>query len=693
MTSLLVRAALVCAVLGSVLTAMGSATADAEVDGRDIYVSVDGDDDADGSRQNPLRTIPAAMWMVEPGDTVWVGGGTYDEQADQYNAISLRKSGRPDAWITLRAMPGERPLVLTTGWHGLQAYGHSYWHIEGFEFDGRQGTVNSGGGMVINNESHHIRFVDNWIHHFRGGGIGVSHSDYVHLENNRIWANATVAPQQTSGISLYQLAAHDDAPGFHNVITGNYVYDNENLVPTSQGFVTDGNCVIIDDLRNTQGSSRYPVYEQATLVTNNICFDNGGRGVHVYLSDHVHAANNTLFRNTRSNDIGHGELSASRSSDVTFVNNLVVSRNGAEPVFLWRSNDVTFNNNVYLETNRDTPDRSERHLSLDDAGLVNPTLDHGRIDLQPRAGSPLTGIGAPEPQVTVDYRNTARPSPPTPGALEPVSTPQPPPTTTTTRPTTTTTTTTTTRPTTTTTTRPTTTAQPTTTTIEPTTTTTEPTTTATTEPTTTTQPPAPTEVVAGLVRTTSGLTPIATANLFAVNGDGSRAAFLGSARTDAAGRYEMPAAPGCYVVVLIAPTGTTFDSGSRYLEKGLCVEASVVGAGPNGVIDDGPPRPAGPSSIGDRATYETGEPVPGLKVDLFAAGGDGSRSRFLGFTRTDDEGSYRFEVEAGCYVLVFIAPDGATFTAGGGRYHQRSACIGADRDETGIDAEVAGSPA
>ena len=76
------------------------------------YVATDGRDSGKGSRAKPFRTIMRGMQAAGAGDTVIVRDGTYghegsvtggDGNQDNHSPVVLRKSGRPDAWITLRA--------------------------------------------------------------------------------------------------------------------------------------------------------------------------------------------------------------------------------------------------------------------------------------------------------------------------------------------------------------------------------------------------------------------------------------------------------------------------------------------------------------------------------------------------------------------------------------------------------------
>lgn len=121
------------------------------VSAKTYFVSVSGNDTSNGlSADNPLKTIPRAIALVVPGDTVLVRGGTHPYSA----TISISKSGTASAKYTLMAYPGERPVLDFSG----TAFGKrgfslsaSYWFIKGIDFvkAGDNGMIISGGGNNV----------------------------------------------------------------------------------------------------------------------------------------------------------------------------------------------------------------------------------------------------------------------------------------------------------------------------------------------------------------------------------------------------------------------------------------------------------------------------------------------------------------------------------------------------------------
>lgn len=133
------------------------------------------------------------------------------------------------------------------------------------------------------------------------------------------------------------------------------------------------------------------------------------------------------------------------------------------------------------------------------------------------------------------------------------------------------------------------------------------------------------------------------------------------------------------------PTTMAVEFGSNSMES--CVSGSNGGREATdcdpvyfkGVKDDGPAK------VGDSVTFEDGGPAAGIKVNLFEVGPDGRRGRFLGKDVTDHGGIYGFDVEADCYVVIFIAPDGYVLV-GGNRFLERRVCLDPGEVDNTIDA-------
>jgi len=111
------------------------------------YVAFDGNDDNAGNKNNPFATIQKAQTMVQPGDTVYLRGGTYNLTEAQiakkergYACVTyLDKSGAAGKYISYINYPGEIPVFNYAAIkpEGLRVAAFyvtgSYIHLKGFE--------------------------------------------------------------------------------------------------------------------------------------------------------------------------------------------------------------------------------------------------------------------------------------------------------------------------------------------------------------------------------------------------------------------------------------------------------------------------------------------------------------------------------------------------------------------------------
>jgi hypothetical protein len=136
-------------------------------------------------------------------------------------------------------------------------------------------------------------------------------------------------------------------------------------------------------------------------------------------------------------------------------------------------------------------------------------------------------------------------------------------------------------------------------------------------------------------------------------------------------------------VTFVAPTGQTFvDTGGPYKNTDFC-----VANGQNlSTVDAVLAAAGGQASLGDRVTNASnGSGVPNVKIVLYQANGGGSRGAWIRDEVTNGNGNYGFSVSGGCYVLDFVAPGSRTWTATGGQYLRRAACVSAGQTNNNLD--------
>ncbi|MBN2013080.1 right-handed parallel beta-helix repeat-containing protein [candidate division KSB1 bacterium] len=175
-----------------------------------IYVATDGLDNNPGTIDEPLLTISNAIYMANPGDTIYVRGGTYVSTATIY--INSSSNGTEDSLHCLFAYPGELPVLdfstQSSGKRGISLRAN-YWHIKGLEIYGAGDN-----GMEISAGSYNI--VEQCsFHENRDSGVQLSNgAAYNRIINCDSYYNADPPD-------------YGDADGFApklTVGTGNYFY-------------------------------------------------------------------------------------------------------------------------------------------------------------------------------------------------------------------------------------------------------------------------------------------------------------------------------------------------------------------------------------------------------------------------------------------------------------------------------------
>ena len=218
-----------------------------------LYVSPTGTSSGDGSVTRPwdLQTaLSGAGGRIQPGDTVWLRGGTY------VGHFTSTLSGTASAPIVVREYPGERATLDRNGLTGEPLVVDGSWTIYwGFEVM-NSATARFGSGLAV-----------------RPAGV------YV---------------RNASNVKLINLLVHDTGHGTyventaHNIEIYGWIIFNGGSDNSSRG---DGHGIYI---RN-DGTTR-------KLVRDNVIFDQYGFGLHGYAEggdhlDHMVFEGNVVFNN------------------------------------------------------------------------------------------------------------------------------------------------------------------------------------------------------------------------------------------------------------------------------------------------------------------------------------------------------------------------------------------------------------
>lgn len=383
----------------------------------DWYVdAVNGSNGNSGSASAPFKDFYPLNRVLKPGDTAHILPGTYT------STLTITASGTREQPITITgsSQPGKRPKIVVTGNFAVH-FGDRVGWIRLMHLDIRS-TDKSGIWTAAG--AHHLLIANNVVHDCGASGIGSNQADYLTIRNNSIFRNAFTGPDQGSGINLLWMKNYDNAAGFHNVIKNNRIYENANKVFKPGTNVTqNGNGIKIDDTRHFLNSSIGPAYTGTTLIENNVIFNNGGRGVHVFQSDHVVVRTNTVYWNNwdPTNGSYHsGEIQTYKSGDVKVYNNVMYSHGGPSgPDVAFAAEystggdvvadyNLTYGAKPYYFANSTVQHWGSNNIEGDPL-FVYQTTDPSLADYRVRPGSPALRLGTPSSTPRVDILGDPRP--------------------------------------------------------------------------------------------------------------------------------------------------------------------------------------------------------------------------------------------------------------------------------------------
>lgn len=294
---------------------------------RELYVAKTGNDSNPGTADRPFLTINGVFRRITDlgaGDRIVVMPGTYAE------AVQVKAGGDATGDLVLVSqVPYAAKIRSPSNSYSAINIQKSYVTIDSFDV---QGAGTGHGieatyldGNTAKNGPHHLSIVNNICHDNAGSGIGLAYGDYYLIENNICYRNCATNPYQGSGISIYEPRAVAGSEAWRIFVLRNTSFSNTALVLPNDVAHSDGNGIIIDDFRNTQKPNPAGVYPYRSLVENNVCYFNGGKGIHVFISDNVTVRNNTCYFNNRDPKnpaTWRGELSNVCSSNTIWVNNI-----------------------------------------------------------------------------------------------------------------------------------------------------------------------------------------------------------------------------------------------------------------------------------------------------------------------------------------------------------------------------------
>jgi hypothetical protein len=184
------RAALaVIAVVGPIVIVAAPMAVSNAAAGVVYYVAPNGSDSAAGTQTAPWASIARAQTAAQPGDTVYLRGGTYaytransscSSQTARVDAVTLNKSGSSGSPIRYWAYPGEKPVFdfsRMTDNCRIKGFGvtGSNIHLKGLEVRGvpQNNSLNAESwGLWISGSNNIFEQID--THHHMGTGLFIN---------------------------------------------------------------------------------------------------------------------------------------------------------------------------------------------------------------------------------------------------------------------------------------------------------------------------------------------------------------------------------------------------------------------------------------------------------------------------------------------------------------------------------------
>lgn len=231
------------------------------------------------------QSIQAAVQNLKAGDTLLLAGGLYEK-----TLLTVSATGKPDAWITLRNAPGERPVLSGKGAAEpveneaenkeqipavIDIRNTAYVRIEGLEVSDSPGY----GINVWNSE--HIEIKNCIVHDTYSRGIGGSGANLV-FESNHIYntalhnLNEAVFKAYDQGVTRYWSAAaatwyRPDGSLTKNVIwRGNKIHDSWGESLTA--LHVDGAVLENNEISNGYAALIYIDHSKNVRVNSNVIY-------------------------------------------------------------------------------------------------------------------------------------------------------------------------------------------------------------------------------------------------------------------------------------------------------------------------------------------------------------------------------------------------------------------------------------
>lgn len=227
---------------------------------REFHVAPNGDDSKSGSKDAPFATVQRAEKDAEPGDTVWIHGGTYKMSSGQIASnrrgtawvTFLSKSGTAGKPIRYQAFGDEKPVfdfseVKPPGSRVTAFHITGSWlHLKGLEVTGVQVTITGHTQSIcFDNQGSHNIYEQLRMHDGQAIGFWLGRGSDNLVLNCDAWSNHDHTSENGKGGNVDGFGFHAPSGSTGNVFRGCRAWFNSDdgfdLISTREPLVIE-NC-------------------------------------------------------------------------------------------------------------------------------------------------------------------------------------------------------------------------------------------------------------------------------------------------------------------------------------------------------------------------------------------------------------------------------------------------------------------
>jgi parallel beta-helix repeat protein len=266
-------------------------------------------DNGPGDLSTPYCTIAKGTSRLQPGQTLYIGNGTYSEQ------VKVTTSGTASAPITVTNLPGTSPVVGGGLVNGIYLASRSYVTVSGLTVSGTTGDgVYVTGCQNITLSGLHVTGSGQPTSTGYAKGMKIVGTTSSNISGN------TVDHNTDSGIYLAQGSTGD-------TISGNTAYANaRGYIRAAPGIdLRSGGNSVLGNITHDNEDSGIQLYtgSDSSLVAGNASYGNGDHGIDDFQATGERIVGNSVYRNaTAGINVEGGSTGGTVANNISVDNGL-----------------------------------------------------------------------------------------------------------------------------------------------------------------------------------------------------------------------------------------------------------------------------------------------------------------------------------------------------------------------------------